>query len=207
MSIFKKWISRLRSKGNTENQSSTFTNLKKSLISLYIVRNTDGICLYSHHFQLGLMSQIENQLIGMGFSAMSKMMQEIVDSDSHLSLIDLNEIKVLIEEKGDLLGVLIATDNKPILREKLSELLVQFEKIFQLQRRIDDLGKHVCLDDYALTADLVALIFKDVSPKILEIIPIIFKSIRNDKSGGYLGYNNPSSDNKVSNIIQIQRKK
>lgn len=170
---------------------------KELLIALYIIRNTDGICFYSHHFQLGSISHIEIQLVGMGFSAISKMMQEVVDSNCQLSLIDLKGSKVLIEEKGNLLGILIATENSPILRSKLIELMIQFEKLFQLQTGIDELGKHVCLEDYALTSDLVTLIFNKKSQRILEIIPIIFKSIRNSKLGIYSRTDNTL----VKNII------
>ena len=102
----------------TEKYPSELKNWRDLLISLYIVRNTDGICLYSHHFQLGLISQIETQLVGMGFSAMSKMMREVVDSNSRLTLIDLREKKVIIEESGNIVGMIIAKNNSLILREK-----------------------------------------------------------------------------------------
>lgn len=188
-------------------RTSEQLNWKKALISLYIVRNTDGICLYYHHFQLGSISQIETQLVGMGFSAMSKMMQEIVDSNSRLSLIDLDKKKVIIEEKGDLLGILVTIEYSPVIREKLIELLDYFEKIFQLQREISSLGKHVCLEDYALTSELVDLVFEKQPLKVLEIVPLIFKSIRQRNIGI------PSKPNKIShelirkygNFVQIQK--
>ena len=96
--------------------SSTFHTLKKKiindlkqkkienidhwqqyLVSLYIIRKTDGICLFSHHFNLGYISNIENQLVGMGFIAIANMMQEVVDSNSQLRMIDLGRKKVLLE--------------------------------------------------------------------------------------------------------------
>ncbi len=40
----------------------------------------------------------------------------------------------------------------------------------------------VCVEDYALTSELVSLIFKDKPTRVLEIIPVIFKSIRKNKS-------------------------
>ena len=140
---------------------------------------------------------------------MSKMMQEIVDSNSRLSLIDLDKKKVIIEEKGDLLGILVTIEYSSIIREKLIELLNYFEKIFQLQREISSLGKHVCLEDYALTSELVDLVFEKQPLKVLEIIPLIFKSIRKGN------IRNPSKQNKSSrelirkygSIVQIHKEK
>ncbi|MHA1968846.1 MAG: hypothetical protein ACW964_13710 [Candidatus Hodarchaeales archaeon] len=192
-----------------EDPTSDSQNWKNALVSLYIVRNTDGICLYYHHFQLGSISRIETQLVGMGFSAMSKMMQEVVDSDSNLSLIDLDKKKVIIEEKGDLLGILVTTKYSTVIREKLTLLLDHFEKIFQLQRAISSLGKHVCLEDYALTSDLVDLIFDKQPLKVLEIVPIIFKSIREGNISSLSKSKNisPSLKRKSENIVPIQNKK
>ncbi|UCG90674.1 MAG: hypothetical protein JSU57_02795, partial [Candidatus Heimdallarchaeota archaeon] len=88
---------------------------KKHLISLYIIRKSDGICLFSHHFQLGAISQIENQLVGMGFTALAKMMREIVDKSARLNMIDLGRKKVLIEERINLLVVLVTTEGSSFL--------------------------------------------------------------------------------------------
>ncbi len=198
--FLKKWIYKSRNKARKKNNTSKLRDWNELLISLYIVRNTDGLCLYSHHFQLGSISHIEIQLVGMGFSAMSKMMQEVVDSNCQLSLIDLKGSKVLIEEKGNLLGILITTENSPILRSKLIKLMIQFEKIFQLQTGIDELGKHVCLEDYALTSDLVTLIFNKKPQRVLEIIPIIFKSIRESKSEVY----SRSFKEHIKNLIPLE---
>ncbi len=196
-------IDRMRKRDRTSVQ----LNWKKTLISLYIIRNTDGICLYYHHFQLGSISQIETQLVGMGFSAMSKMMQEIVDSNSHLSLIDLDKKKVIIEEKGDLLGILVTVDYSSVIREKLIELLDYFEKIFQLQREISSLGNHVCLEDYALTSELVDLVFEKQPLKVLEIVPLIFKSIRKGNISTLSKQNKNSHEltRKYGSIIQIEK--
>ena len=72
---------------------------QEHLVSLYIIRKNDGICLFSHHFNLGYISNIENQLVGMGFIAIANMMQEVVDSSSQLRMIDLGRKKVLLEER------------------------------------------------------------------------------------------------------------
>ena len=156
-------------------------NWQQHLISLYIVRKDDGICLFSHHFQLSMISQIETQLVGMGFTALAKMMREIIDSSARLCMIDLGERKVLIDERSTSLTVLVTTENSLFLRGKLEELTDYFEKIFELQKRIN-LTTRVCLEDYALTADLVSLVFKDKPTRVLEIVPLIFKSIRKTNS-------------------------
>ncbi|MFX0210436.1 MAG: hypothetical protein ACFFDT_30935 [Candidatus Hodarchaeota archaeon] len=176
-----KWFFQLRKRILKKNCIKPSENWKKHLISLYIIRKRDGICLFSHHFQLGLISHIENQLVGMGFTALARMMQEIVDSSACLRMIDLGQKKVLIDERSNLLAVLITTQGIPILCKKLEELTNYFENMFELQQQIN-LETCVRLEDYALTTELVSLVFKDRPKRVLEIIPIIFKSIRKTNS-------------------------
>jgi hypothetical protein len=162
-----------------ENSESTDSWLN-SLQSLYIIRKNDGICLFSHHFQLGAISHIENQLVGMGFIAIVSMMQEVVDSTSQLRLIDLESKKVLIREKNNILAVLITSQFNEILNEKLTEFSQYFNKIFELQNQISEESCLICSDDYALTSDLVSLIFSNQEQKTLKLIPLIFKIIQKD---------------------------
>ena len=180
MKSFSRLISRFKQRIRTKKIVNPI-DWEQHLISLYIVRLSDGICLYSHHFQLGRISQIETQLVGMGFTAISNMMQEIVDSSSHLTMMDLGERKVLIEERKNISSILVTTRNLPSLRKKLEELTDHFEKLFELQQQIN-LTTHVCLEDYALTSELISLIFSDRPKRVLEIVPIIFKSIRKKHS-------------------------
>lgn len=176
-----KWFIQLKKRIFDYSHTKPSENWKEHLISLYIIRKSDGICLFSHHFQLGMISQIENQLVGMGFTALARMMQEIVDSSSRLNMIDLGEKKVLINERINLLSVLVTTQESVFLYKKLEELTDHFEKIFELQQQIN-LETCVRLEDYALTAELVSLVFKDRPKRVLEIIPVIFKSIRKSDS-------------------------
>ncbi|UCG04334.1 MAG: hypothetical protein JSW11_10175 [Candidatus Heimdallarchaeota archaeon] len=174
-------ISRLKRYVNKKSLTNPPSDWIHHLISLYIIRKGDGICLFSHHFQLGMISQIENQLVGMGFTAISQMLQEIVDSASSLVMMDLGPKKVLIEEKEGFLTILITTTNSVVLREKIEALADLFEKMFELQQRISQ-ETQVCVEDYALTSELVSLIFNDKPSRVLEIIPVIFKSIRKNRS-------------------------
>jgi len=168
------------------------------LQSLYIIRKKDGICLFSHHFKLGAISHIENQLVGMGFIAIANMMQEVVDSTSQLRLIDLESKKVLIREKNNILAVLITTRFREILNEKLTEFSTYFSNIFELQNQINEETCLICSDDYALTADLVSLIFTDQPQKTLKLVPLIFKIIQKDTS---------QRSNKTNIIAKIVKQK
>jgi hypothetical protein len=94
---------------------------------------------------------------------------------------DLGPKKVLIEEHKNKLAILVVIKENPFYREKLKELIYYFEKIFELQQQINQ-TTHVCVEDYALTHDLVSLVFSEQSVKILEVIPLIFKSIQQTKS-------------------------
>ena len=53
--------------------------------------------------------------------------------------------------------------------------------MFELQQQIN-LETRVCLEDYALTTELGSLVFRDQPTRALEIIPVIFKSIRKNKT-------------------------
>ena len=181
MKFSQNWFTRFKKQIWVDHHTTFPKNWKQHLLSLYIIRKSDGICLFSHHFQLGLISQIENQLVGMGFTALAKMMREIVDSSARLCMVDLMTKKVLIDERRNLLAVLVTTDHSPFLCSKLKEITDHFEKMFELQQQIN-LETCVRLEDYALTGELVSLVFKDRPKRILEIIPVIFKSIRKSDS-------------------------
>ncbi|MHA2112069.1 MAG: hypothetical protein ACXADW_12635 [Candidatus Hodarchaeales archaeon] len=176
ITVIKSVVQQYLGQKDSENTDSWLNDLN----SLYIIRKKDGICLFSHHFKLGAISHIENQLVGMGFIAISNMMQEVVDSTSQLRLIDLDSKKVLIREKNDILAVLITSQFNEILNEKLTEFSSYFSKIFELQNQINEESCLICSDDYALTADLVSLIFTDQPQKTLRLVPIIFKIIQKD---------------------------
>jgi hypothetical protein len=168
------------------------------LVSLYIIRKTDGICLFSHHFNLGYISNIENQLVGMGFIAIANMMQEVVDSSSQLRMIDLGRKKVLLEERNNILSVLIVTKFLEILKDKLAEFTQYFTKIFELQQQINEESCLVSPEDYALTAELVPLIFTSIPRKPLELIPLIFKTIQRNPTV----FTNKSKKSPCSDTVQ-----
>ena len=175
---------------------------QEHLVSLYIIRKNDGICLFSHHFNLGYISNIENQLVGMGFIAIANMMQEVVDSSSQLRMIDLGRKKVLLEERNNILSVLITTKLLEVLKEKLAEFTNYFTKIFELQQQINEKSCLVSPEDYALTADLVPLIFTSLPRKPFELIPLIFKTIQRNP----LNYTTEESK-KVSHSEALQLSK
>ena len=104
-------------------------NWRRDLVSLYIVRKDDGICLYSHHFNLGFISHIENQLVGMGFVAIISMIKEVVDSDSHLESINLGKKSILIESRGGILSILVVKRISPQIKQKLRDFSIYFIKL------------------------------------------------------------------------------
>ena len=170
----------------------------KNLLSLYIIQKSNGICLFSHHFKLGKISQIENQLVGMGFIAIINMMLEVVDSESRPRLFDLGKKQVLLKEGNNILSILITTRYVKILESKLEEFTTYFCKIFELQQQINRELAFVCAEDYALTSDLVSIIFSHKNQKPLEFIPIIFKTIQKGKRDVV------DKKNGIANILRIQ---
>ncbi|MHA1942154.1 MAG: hypothetical protein ACW99F_15480 [Candidatus Hodarchaeales archaeon] len=154
----------------------------EDLVSLYIVRKDDGICLYSHHFNLGYISRIENQLVGMGFVAIISMIREVVDSESQLESISLGRKTILVESREGILSILVVKRSSPIIKEKLKKFAIFFNHLFELQQQINKQSNLVCREDYALTTDLIHIIFSIPVESPLKLIPLIFKVIQANPS-------------------------
>ncbi|MFW9854069.1 MAG: hypothetical protein ACFFFG_03385 [Candidatus Thorarchaeota archaeon] len=157
---------------------------ENDLISLYCIRIHDGLCLFAHHFQLARIAQLhEPQLIGMGFTAITRMLREVVDSKGHLRYIDFFTKKVIIEEnqQQQFLTVLITTRDNPFVRKKLRKFTECFAQIFQLQHQINLRKNYISKEDYALASEFVSIIFSNNSNRILNLFPLIFDSIRTEK--------------------------
>ena len=175
----------------------------KDLLSLYIIRKNDGICLFSHHFRLGHISHIENQLVGMGFIGIINMMLEVVDSESQPRLIDLGGKKVLIKEEKNILTVLITTRYVELLESKLEEFTTYFSKIFELQQQINREACLVSAEDYALTSELVPLIFTSKAKNPLAMVPLIFKTIQRNPTV----FTKKSKKSSCSDTVQLSNLK
>lgn len=173
---------------NTKNQyhpsedSEKNNNWQLDLVSLYIVRKNDGICLYSHHFNLGNISHIENQLVGMGFVAIISMIKEVVNSDSQLKSINLGKRSILVESRADILSILVVKRISPKIKQSLKKFSIFFNKLFELQQQINKQSNLVCKEDYALTNDLIHVVFSIPSDRPLDLIPLIFKMIQKSSS-------------------------
>jgi hypothetical protein len=153
------------------------------LISLYCIRIHDGLCLFAHHFQVARIAQLhEPQLIGMGFTAITRMLCEVVDGKGNLKYIDFDSKKVLVEEneQQQFLTVLITTANIQVIRKKLRKFTECFAQIFQLQHQINLRKNYISKEDYALASEFVTIIFSNKSDRILNIFPLIFDSIRSE---------------------------
>lgn len=189
-----------------QQQTQSKKKWENHLISLYCIRNHDGICLFAHHFQVARIAQLhEPQLIGMGFTAITRMLCEVVDGKGSLKFIDFDKKKVLVEEneQQQFLTVLITTEDAPAIREKLRKFTECFARIFQLQHQIN-LGKnYITKEDYALASEFVTIIFSERSDRILNIFPLIFDSIRSEPSSHARGTKIPTSSNPTA--IDIKR--
>ncbi len=169
---------------NLEKQFHPITDIEskntelEDLVSLYVIRKDDGICLYSHHFNLGHISRIENQLVGMGFVAIITMIKEVVDSNSQLLSINLAKKSILIESQEGILFILVVKRTSLQTKIRLKEFAKYFHFLFELQQQINKRSNLVCKEDYALTSDLINLIFSNSSSSPLELIPLIFKEIQ-----------------------------
>lgn len=148
------------------------------LTSLYIIRKKDGICLFSHHFQIGNISHIEMQLVGMGFAALSNMMQEVIGKRANLRKIEIGCSLILFNNQETILGVLICKKELPIIHSRLDEMSSIFESTFFLQQQICDVNDYVCLEDFALAEEIVAYVFNENASRFMSFIPFLFRSIQ-----------------------------
>ena len=162
------------------------TDWSTNLQALYIIRKRDGICLFYHHFKISHISQIETQLVGMGFAALLNMMKEILDSRSKIQRIDSGDFQILFDERESIVSILFTKDYKPIIRRKFSRMVDSFENLFFLQQQITDQNITVCLEDYALASDIVSYVFFDIPKQTLGFIPIVFKNIHHPPSRSHI---------------------
>ncbi len=189
------------------NKKKILLGWKQKLLSLYVIHKDNGISLYSHHFQLGEISHIDSQLVGMGFTALSKMMRQTVDPTSHISFVDLGKKKILFEERKTFYIVLVSLELSKeefcVIFQRLKMLAEYFENMFILQQQITA-RTYVCLDDYALTSDLISLLFNEKQTDFMKIIPVIFRSIQ--KKSSLISKNVKESVNKLPESSFISNK-
>lgn len=97
----------------------------KKIRHLYLIYQEKGIALYDHSFMKEKL--VDSQLMAGGISGVAILLQELTQSKRRLKIIDLEDLKILMEYGEYIMGALITEENYGILRKKLSKLVSAFE--------------------------------------------------------------------------------
>ncbi len=97
----------------------------KKIRHLYLIHQESGIALYDHSFMKKKL--VDSQLVAGGISGIALLLQELTQSNRMLKIIDLEDLKILMEHGQYVMGALIAEENYGILRKKLSKFVSAFE--------------------------------------------------------------------------------
>ncbi len=121
---------------------------------LYICLADRGTCLYDQSFSDE--ESLECSLVTGFISGISSLVQEITNTQKRLKVIDVEDIKIILEYgKKNTIGVLITEENFKILRIKLRRLLEIFEKEFENEFSTFS----GCIDAFKRTGKFVDRIF------------------------------------------------
>jgi len=121
---------------------------------LYICIADKGTCLYDHPF---IEEEVMECSLVTGFIAgISSLIQEITRTQKRLKIIDMEDIKIVLEQSNkNIFGILMTEEDHKILRIKLRRLLEVFETEFESEL-IDFSGR---IDAFKRTKKIVDRIF------------------------------------------------
>jgi hypothetical protein len=110
---------------------STFSDIrwKEKLREILVISN-DGISLYSYSFEQR--SPVDDtDLIAGGFSGIQAMLSEIVKTSESLQLIDYKNVKIMLEQREDVIFILILKEESTFIQYKLKLFSEEFQDFFK----------------------------------------------------------------------------
>jgi len=96
---------------------------------LYICLVDKGTCLYDYSFKKE--ESMEGSLVTGFIAGIYSLVQEITHTQKRLKVIDVEDIKIVLERGNKILGILLTEENYTILRTKLRRLIEIFEVEFE----------------------------------------------------------------------------
>ncbi len=89
---------------------------------------SDGICLYDHSFKQDKSSDISSSLVTGFITGVISLVQEITQTKKYLKVIDVEDIKILLEYgQHNLIAILVSEESYKIIRNKLKKTVQEFE--------------------------------------------------------------------------------
>ncbi len=110
---------------------STFTDLKwkEKLRELFVI-SPKGICIYAYSFEQKI-ALVDSDLIAGGFTGIQMLLSEMVKTNESLHLIDYQNVKIMVEQKAEVMFVLIITEASGFLPYKLKLFAEEFITFFK----------------------------------------------------------------------------
>ncbi|MFX0132918.1 MAG: hypothetical protein ACFFDN_04660 [Candidatus Hodarchaeota archaeon] len=110
---------------------STFSDIRwKEKLREIIVTSKGGICFYSYSFEKR--SPVDDtDLIAGGFSGIQGMLSEIVRTSERLQLIDYKNVKIMLEQREDVIFILILKEESTFIQYKLKLFSEEFQDFFK----------------------------------------------------------------------------
>ncbi|NVM30261.1 MAG: hypothetical protein HWN65_15560 [Candidatus Helarchaeota archaeon] len=98
---------------------------------VYLLLAHKGFCLFDNCFKPGESKNLSPNLVSGFIAGISSLVQEITQTDKKLKVIDVEDIKIILEHGNrNVIGVLMTEENFKILRNKLKKLVEGFESQF-----------------------------------------------------------------------------
>jgi len=110
---------------------SRFIELKwpEKIHHLYLIHQDKGISLFNYSFiKEDLM---DSQLVGGGITGVAMLLQELTRSHRKMRIIDMEDLKILMEYGKYVIAALMTEENYRILRKKLSQFVRVFENQYE----------------------------------------------------------------------------
>ena len=121
---------------------------------LYLCLADKGTCLYDHSFMEE--EPIDCSIVTGFISGISSLIQEITHARKRLKDINIEDIKILLEDGNkNIMGILLTEENYKILRIKMRKLLEIFEREFETELE----SFSGCIDPFKRTKKIVDRIF------------------------------------------------
>ena len=115
-------------------EAESESNWRERINHLFLFTQRNGIIIHDFAFKE---SDLEPNLVSGGLSGLSMLIQEITRKETRITIIEQEDISIMLEYGKYLCGALITEDNLVTLRNKLKQLIEEVEEYYS-----EELQKH-----------------------------------------------------------------
>jgi hypothetical protein len=118
-----------------------------------VIYKQNGIVIYSKTSTiLQELPEFDENLVAGMISAIGSFLEEVLTGDENLSLIDRDNIKIILEYSPNLIGLIFVNKENPQIRNALQTVLTKIETEYKprFERWTGDISKFTKISDFAL---------------------------------------------------------